>query len=261
MSDKAKMPSKKEINKYVDIVLKVLPVPMFIGNIICLLNVFGAPNALNLITFIVTVLFEGLSLYVSAFVKCFAKDMAAKIKNDSPLKKVWLSKHLHFLILAVGIFIIGGVNSALNYLDGTLISLVLLCKVIKNDLSKKLGDDMKSTIDSLCDPVLKSENIKKLSAILEILLCPYLFFFGLFTLNLPVLLAFLIDFFFFILFALEANKYHKWVYAQLNKHITEFAKKNEQSFGKHILKALEMVAKVEDLAKQLYPVSILKQIE
>lgn len=259
MSDKIQVPNQKEVNKYIDIVLKVLPVPMFIGSVICLFNIFSEPNAINMITFISTALFEGLSIYVSCFVKSFGKDLAAKVTKESPLMKVWLSKHTHYLILAISICLIAGIQSLIYTLCCVIGSLISLCKVAKEVLGKRMGDDMKSTIDSLCDPIIKSDFLKKIRACLEILLCPYLFFYALFNLNPLAFLVFLINFFFNILFSLETNKTHEWVYQQLNSQITDFAKKNEASFGKHILKGIEMIRKVDDFGKKMYPRSLGKQ--
>ena len=130
-------------------------------------------------------------------------------------------------------------------------------KVIKKEIGPRVGD-LKSSVESIADPIIKCVYIQRANAVLEILLCPYLFFYGLFTFRGMILLAFLIDFFFFILFALVTDKDHEWVYGQAENLLRKLASKNE-NVGKFINKGIEYLSKLNGFAKKLYPMSILKQ--
>ncbi|KAH0788687.1 hypothetical protein GPJ56_007369 [Histomonas meleagridis] len=249
---KVKAPSKNQVNKVLEIAVEIVVFPMLICSLASLFRVCEEPNFLTELTFISIALYEAISLYINGFIN----NLSSKLTNEPIFKRVWLGKHLHYLIIAIAIRA-ARVQSILFYLDYVLISFVRAMKVIKKEIGPRVGD-LKSSVDSIADPIIKSVYIQRANAILEILLCPYLFFYGLFTFRGMILLAFLIDFFFFILFGIATDKDHDWVYHQIGHLLRKLASKNE-SVGKNIIKAIEAISKVEGFAKQMYPMGLLKQ--
>ena len=109
-------------------------------------------------------------------------------------------------------------------------------KTIKKELRPRVGDDLRSSVDAITDPFIRSTIIKRTSAVLEILICPYLFFYGLFALKGMVFIAFIIYFLLFILFGLVTLLQHNWVYGQIDHYLRKLSSQNEN--GKYIRKTL-----------------------
>ncbi|KAH0786565.1 hypothetical protein GPJ56_009523 [Histomonas meleagridis] len=244
---KMKAPSKNQVIKYMNLTCQIIQFPIFILSLICLFNVFKEPNLVNELAFICVLISEAFKMYINGFVN----NLSSKLTNEPLIKRVWLGKHFHYMLIAI-IFRVANVQSLLYYLDYVLISFVLSMKVIKKELRPRVGDDLKSSVDAITDPFIRSTIIKRTIAALEILLCPYLFFYALFTLKGMVFIAFIAYFFLFILFALVMMPPHNWVYGQIDHYLRKFSSKNE-SASKFVKKALDNISKVRSLAGQLYP--------
>lgn len=240
--------SKKDVSNAVSIALEVTPIVVFVSSLISLMSAYGENE------FGFFVVFMYISSITYHALKAYKDMQKLNLKNDPIIKRIWLNKHFHFCLLDLGM-IFTHKSPLLYVLDVVILSFVKVLTALDKHISKSTN-----TNDSSLRSIYKSAYIPRISGALEIFLCPYLFFYGLFTFNGGLLLAFVIDFILFDLFAYLVFPGHKWVYQQIAHNLYEIANKNRDA-GQYIRQALQMIGKLHDFGLQLYPVSFLGQVK
>lgn len=103
-------------------------------------------------------------------------------------------------------------------------------------------------------PILKSVKLQLFRAITEILILPYLFGITFFSLCPKKLIALLVDFFFFILFAYRVDPFHRTIFQTFIDKIEREAYSRTDNMKNLVYSNLFLCEKIEFVGKLLYPI-------
>ena len=103
-------------------------------------------------------------------------------------------------------------------------------------------------------PILKSVKLQLFRATAEILLLPYLFVISVVYLCPKKLIAFLVDFFFFMLFAYRVDPFHRTIFQSLIDIIEREAYSRTENMKSIVYSNLFLCEKIEIIGKLFYPI-------
>lgn len=119
----------------------------------------------------------------------------------------------------------------------------------------------KSSISGLSDiflnfsrPILKSVNLQLFRATTEILILPYLLGITVLSLCFEKLIAFLVDFFFFILLAYRADPFHRTIFQSFNNMFEKEAYSRTENLKNLLYSNSYICEKIEFVGKLIYPI-------
>jgi len=236
------MDNIKQLLRILDI---ALPFPILLGS--CVM-VFGSDS-----TF-----FSGFTYFLSFIhhASRLVRYLMQRDIGDSIFNRILCNKDFH---LAIFMCITWYINYYffLNYLRIAILNFILLIEIIYNVLSESCGS-LKGNVQSLTKPLLNNVYIYRFNAIVDVVILPYLITKAIVSFKGNYYFVMFIYLVGYIFLSLLIDVYQQWVWAYLHNVIDKIARQYHDTFGKHVLAALEQFCKIPNYAKMIYKPSVFK---